>query len=158
MCLCYVPVGQRIKYKICFFYKTLHEEILRGINESLFAVEGNFDVILNETKKEFEGHVTFVVFPLVKQAGKSPEVIGETLGNWLINNSTIVEKYNVVKGFLNLSLKDSFWLEAFSKIQQKEYFQEENQQEKKFWLSIHRPIPINHCTLVISEIYCWVGL
>ncbi|MBK8820909.1 MAG: arginine--tRNA ligase [Saprospiraceae bacterium] len=105
-----------------FFYKTLHEEILRGINESLFAVEGNFDVILNETKKEFEGHVTFVVFPLVKQAGKSPEVIGETLGNWLINNSTIVEKYNVVKGFLNLSLKDSFWLEAFSKIQQKEYF------------------------------------
>ncbi|MBK8080865.1 MAG: arginine--tRNA ligase [Saprospiraceae bacterium] len=85
-------------------------------------MEGNFDVILNETKKEFEGHVTFVVFPLVKQAGKSPEVIGETLGNWLINNSTIVEKYNVVKGFLNLSLKDSFWLEAFSKIQQKEYF------------------------------------
>ncbi|MGC8865176.1 MAG: arginine--tRNA ligase [Bacteroidales bacterium] len=64
---------------------------------------------INKTRKEFEGDYTLVVFPIAKAARKSPDLIGEELGNWLKANLQEIEKFNVVKGFLNLSLKDDFW-------------------------------------------------
>ena len=64
---------------------------------------------IQETRKEFEGDFTLVVFPLVKLAKCKPEQLGETLGAALISQIEELESFNVVKGFLNLSLTSAFW-------------------------------------------------
>lgn len=71
-------------------------------------------ILLQETKKEFEGDVTLVVFPFTKASGKSPESTAEAIGNFLMTTDFPLTKFNVVKGFLNLSLKDNFWINYFS--------------------------------------------
>ncbi|MCZ2474476.1 arginine--tRNA ligase [Aquirufa ecclesiirivi] len=76
---------------------------------SLFQIEEK-DISLQETKKEFEGAYTFVVFPYTKRAGKAPAQIAQALGDYLIdNNPQLVKAYQVVQGFLNISLHDSIW-------------------------------------------------
>ena len=67
-------------------------------------------VQLQKTRSEFEGSLTLVVFPFVKMARKSPEQTGQELGNYLVAHCDAVSKYNVVKGFLNLSIADEAWL------------------------------------------------
>ena len=69
------------------------------------------------TRKEFEGDLTLVVFPLVHQIKIRPEDLANTLGNYLLNEHKAVLNFNVVKGFLNLVLSDAFYVEQFSKIQ-----------------------------------------
>ena len=71
-------------------------------------------VVLQTTKKEFEGDYTVVVFPYVKQARKSPEQLGNELGAKVKELVDEVSDYNVVKGFLNLSVADSYWLQFVS--------------------------------------------
>ena len=67
-------------------------------------------VQLQKTRSEFEGSLTLVVFPFVKMARKSPEQTGLELGDYLVAHCDAVSKYNVVKGFLNLSIADEAWL------------------------------------------------
>ncbi|WP_205501972.1 arginine--tRNA ligase [Rufibacter psychrotolerans] len=69
---------------------------------------------LQPTRKEFAGTFTFVTFPLTKALGKGPEQIGQALGESLKQNAPQVAGYNVVKGFLNIEIKDSVWLEQFA--------------------------------------------
>ena len=69
------------------------------------------------TRKEFEGDLTLVVFPLVRQVKIRPEDLANTLGNHLLNEHKAVLNFNVVKGFLNLVLSDTFYVKQFSKIQ-----------------------------------------
>lgn len=121
------------------FYSILKNDLNSAIRETLLKEHVSLDIQLNETKKEFEGHITFVVFPLVKQVGKAPEVIGETIGKWLMENSTVVASYNVVKGFLNISLKDSFWIEAFAKIQKEVYFSQRKPTGEKVLVEYSSP-------------------
>ena len=66
-------------------------------------------VVLQSTKKEFAGDYTLVVFPYVKQARKSPEMVAAELGEGLKASVEEVCDYNVVKGFLNISIADSYW-------------------------------------------------
>ena len=69
------------------------------------------DLVVSETKPEFEGDYTVVLFSFVKAVKKSPEVVGKELGDYLIReNSDLFGSYNVIKGFLNLTIKDGFWL------------------------------------------------
>ena len=69
---------------------------------------------LQETRKEFEGNYTFVVFPLLKISKQSPEVTANAIGDYLQANCTEVARYNVIKGFLNLVINDAFWLQFFN--------------------------------------------
>jgi arginyl-tRNA synthetase len=85
------------------------------------AVEELYDVqhapgefAYQKTRKEFEGDITVVTFPLTRQAKKKPEQIGEEIGNYLLENSSIVSGYNVVKGFLNISISNSKWSDFFT--------------------------------------------
>jgi len=71
---------------------------------------------LQKTKKEFEGDLTVVIFPFVKAARKSPEQTGQEIGEYLLQNNHVVSKYNVIKGFLNLSISKSYWLETLNLI------------------------------------------
>jgi arginyl-tRNA synthetase len=64
------------------------------------------EIKLTPTKKEFEGTYTFTTFPIAKLLGKNPEILGAEIGNFLISNCQSIEKYNVVKGFLNLHLSN----------------------------------------------------
>lgn len=66
------------------------------------------------TRKEFEGDVTVVVFPMLKHIKTNPAHLGEALGKYLESNVTEVEKYNVVKGFLNLVISDQFYTNFFN--------------------------------------------
>ncbi len=67
-----------------------------------------------ETRKEFEGDITVVVFPFLKISKKSPEITAEEIGNWLKTNIDEVENYQVVKGFLNISINYKFWINYLS--------------------------------------------
>ena len=69
------------------------------------------DFQINLTKPEFEGDYTVVLFSLLKKTGKSPDVLGEELGKDLIkNNPELFTAFNIIKGFLNISVSDDFWL------------------------------------------------
>ena len=73
-------------------------------------------VQLQKTRSEFEGSLTLVVFPFVKMARKSPEQTGQEIGQYLVDNCEAVSKFNVVKGFLNLSIADAAWLNLLEDI------------------------------------------
>ncbi|KFC22475.1 arginine--tRNA ligase [Chryseobacterium sp. FH1] len=82
----------------------------------LYSVEGvNLDVQKNKT--EFEGDFTIVIFPLVKLAKKSPDAIGNELGEAIKNEIDFIESFNIVKGFLNLKLKDVVFANQLSELQ-----------------------------------------
>ena len=67
-------------------------------------------IVPQQTRKEFEGNLTIVVFPWLKASHKSPEATAKEIGEWLVANEPAVEKFNVVKGFLNISINPEFWL------------------------------------------------
>jgi len=77
---------------------------------------------LQKTRSEFEGNLTLVVFPFVKAAKKSPEQTAQEIGEYLVANCAAVEKFNVVKGFLNLSVGDGAWLQLLDAIDKDERF------------------------------------
>ena len=68
------------------------------------------NIVLQKTKKEFEGDFTIVVFPYVKAAKKSPEAVANELGEYVKANLTNIESYNVIKGFLNFVVRTEYWL------------------------------------------------
>ncbi len=79
---------------------------------------------LQKTRPEFEGNLTLVVFPFVKMARKKPEEVAEEIGAYLVEHCDAVSKYNVVKGFLNLSINDSSWLSTLAAIDADEHYGE----------------------------------
>jgi len=90
------------------------QNVVKAI-EALYSQELPIQQIqIQKTKKEFEGDLTLVVFPLLKVTKKSPEQSAEEIGKWLLGNSDIANSYNVVKGFLNVSIKDEVWLDQFN--------------------------------------------
>lgn len=91
-------------------------QILTGFNELFNATIEEKNIQLQKTRKDFEGDITVVVFPMLRYSKKSPEQTGEKLGDYLTSSVEAVEKYNVVKGFLNLSMTSSYWLQTFNEI------------------------------------------
>ena len=91
--------------------------------KALYGMEANEKMLqLQKTRSEFEGNLTLVVFPFVKAAKKSPEQTAEDIGEYLTANCAAVEKFNVVKGFLNLSIGDGAWLQLLDAIDKDEHF------------------------------------
>lgn len=89
------------------------EAAIRAV-KTLFATDINPESLsLQQTRKEFEGDVTLVVFPLTKFSRKSPEQTATAIGEFLVNEVAIIDSFNVIKGFLNLSLKNSYWIDVF---------------------------------------------
>ena len=87
--------------------------------KALYGMEASEKMLqLQKTRSEFEGNLTLVVFPFVKAAKKSPEQTGQEIGEYLVANCEAVSKYNVVKGFLNLSIGDGAWLQLLQAIDQ----------------------------------------
>jgi len=74
------------------------------------------------TRKDFEGDVTMVLFPLLKQIKNNPIDIGNAIGNYLVENVAIVSKFNVVSGFLNIVIADSYYIDFFDAIRNNAQF------------------------------------
>jgi len=85
--------------------------------QALFNIEvPESTITLQDTRKEFEGEVTIVTFPFVKFSKKSPEETGAMIGEYLVNNTDLVVAFSTVKGFLNLSIASSYWIDALQQI------------------------------------------
>jgi arginyl-tRNA synthetase len=103
---------------------TLHHTLTLHIQK---AVQELFGIAIEKfefqaTRKEFEGDITMVVFPLVKALKGNPVEIGNQIGNYLVTNVNEVSKFNVVGGFLNIVISDVFYVEFFNTIKNNETF------------------------------------
>ncbi len=101
-------------------YTTLEKAVKQGMEE-LYQISVPL-VEFQSTVKDFEGDLTIVVFPFLKYVKGNPFDIGSKLGNYLKENINEVEKYNVVKGFLNISLTDTYYLNSLNQIRANENF------------------------------------
>jgi arginyl-tRNA synthetase len=100
---------------------TLQQNLAASIQNillELYNYEVELDVnTLQKTKKEFEGDFTFVVFPYVKALRKSPDGIAVEIGEQLVKkHSQFIKSFNVIKGFLNISLQDTVWIEVCNRL------------------------------------------
>lgn len=89
--------------------KIISEAVSRAV-KALYGVDAPADSIVPQaTRKEFEGNLTIVTFAWVKAARKSPEQVGTEIGNWLVDNEPAVNRFNVIKGFLNIVIEPTYW-------------------------------------------------
>lgn len=98
------------------------QAVAKAVKE-LYNVEADASTITPQTtKKEFEGNLTIVVFPWVKAARKSPEAVGTEIGEWLVANEPAVNRFNVIKGFLNIVIEPTFWNSVLNDIEKTENY------------------------------------
>lgn len=90
--------------------------VAKAIKELYGAEIDAASIVPQATRKEFEGNLTIVVFPFLKASHKSPEATATQIGDWLLANEPAVAKFNVVKGFLNISINPAFWLDVLHEI------------------------------------------
>ena len=90
--------------------------IIAGIKELYGADVTASQVQLQKTKKEFKGHLTLVVFPFLRMSKKSPEQTAQEIGEYLLRNEPAVAEFNVIKGFLNLTVACSCWIDLLNSI------------------------------------------
>ncbi len=136
-----------------------HQVLIASLKEALLKsyniTANDADVILQKTRKEFEGDFTLVTFPFIKATKQSPEQVGDTLGKFLLANNPTITKYNVVKGFLNISLSNSFWLDFFSGSQTENYgYKKENSSGRTVMVeyaspNTNKPLHLGHIRNII---------
>jgi arginyl-tRNA synthetase len=97
------------------------------------------NISISSTRKEFEGEYTIVVFPFSKMARKKPEAIGEDLGQYLVEHCDFVASYNVIKGFLNLSLTTNAWKNFLSSASQNDHYGRQEKNGKKVMVEFSSP-------------------
>ena len=101
------------------------QESAKAAAKALYGIDADEKMVqLQKTRSEFQGNLTLVVFPFVKAARKKPEAVAEEIGQYLVENSGVVSEYNVVKGFLNLSIAQAAWRELLEEIDSDEHYGE----------------------------------
>jgi arginyl-tRNA synthetase len=104
------------------------------------------------TRKEFEGDITVVVFPLLKYIKGNPVEIGENIGKYLIENVSEIKKYNVVQGFLNLVVDDAFFINSFHSIFTNSAFGFENPKENEKAIMVEYSSPNTNKPLHLGHV------
>jgi arginyl-tRNA synthetase len=102
---------EQIQTLVCEAVKTLYN----------FDIDAN-NIQVQKTRKEFSGDLTVVTFPFVKAAKKSPEETGSEIGEFIKKNNSIISDFNVIKGFLNITVDTAFWIELLNEIAKNEDF------------------------------------
>ncbi len=90
--------------------QTLIEQTVKAVKELYGADIPESQITLQETRKEFEGQITVVTFPVTRFSKKSPEQTGNEIGEFLQRHVSHIAAFNVIKGFLNISLSDAYWV------------------------------------------------
>jgi arginyl-tRNA synthetase len=121
---CYLCNLKFVKEKMEIILKEKIKEAVQSIYNS--EVKGDL-IQIQETRKDFTGDFTLIVFPLLRFSKNTPEKTGETIGEYLKENFDAVCGYNVIKGFLNLEISDTWWIEYFkSLIAEKSHLEKSN--------------------------------
>lgn len=98
----------------------LHNSVKEAL-ERLYTLS-NAAISFQKTRKEFEGDFTLVTFPFTKESKRSPEQLGKEIGDDILEKNPDITAFNVVKGFLNISLSDQFWLQYFESVRNHAHF------------------------------------
>lgn len=96
--------------------QNLQNTIIGALNELYHANVDASQITLQKTKKEFKGHYTLVTFPLLKISKKNPEQTAQEIGTYLMNKTSFIAEYNVIKGFLNLTVASNVWIRLLEAI------------------------------------------
>ena len=102
--------------------ETFISQIVASSIEALYGEVNPAQIQIQKTRKEFEGDYTLVTFPLLKISRKAPEATATEIGEHVVANNPQISSFNVIKGFLNLSIAPSFWLERFGEVVANEEF------------------------------------
>jgi arginyl-tRNA synthetase len=94
----------------------LKEKIREAVKVLYNSEIGDSLIQIQETRKDFRGDFTLVVFPVLRFSKNTPEQTGIDIGNYLVKNFDIVSEFNVIKGFLNLVISDTWWIELFGRM------------------------------------------
>ena len=101
----------------------IEDKLVASVINGLYGQEVPEKMVqLQKTKKEFEGHLTLVVFPFLKMSRKGPEQTAQEIGEYLKANEPAVAAFNVIKGFLNLTIASATWIELLNEIQADEQY------------------------------------
>jgi len=107
------------------------------------------------TRKEFVGDITVVVFPMLRVVKGNPVVIGEQLGNYLLEHVDLVKGFNVVKGFLNIEIDDAYYIQFFDSIKDKENYGYANETDQEAIMveysspNTNKPLHLGHVRNVL---------
>src|SRR5690606_29405659 len=97
---------------------TIQQQLIHHTKQAVKELYGadlpDQQISIQETRKEFEGQLTIVVFPITRFSKKSPEATGNDIGNYLLEQLPQLTAFNTIKGFLNLSLSDAYWTSLFT--------------------------------------------
>ncbi|PHN07626.1 arginine--tRNA ligase [Flavilitoribacter nigricans] len=96
--------------------EVIQDQVIKGVKTLYGADVAPEQAVVSPTRKEFEGNYTVVVFPFTRAAKKKPEMIGEELGAYLVQEVPELESFNVIKGFLNLVVADTYWAQLVDDI------------------------------------------
>jgi arginyl-tRNA synthetase len=96
--------------------QNLQNTIIGALNELYHAQVDASQITLQKTKKEFKGHYTLVTFPLLKISKKNPEQTAQEIGAYLMDKTSFIVEYNVIKGFLNLTVASNVWIRLLEEI------------------------------------------
>ncbi|MBN2261917.1 MAG: arginine--tRNA ligase, partial [Prolixibacteraceae bacterium] len=100
----------------------IRNEVVKAL-QTIYSVNIENEAVQTQmTRKEFEGDITVVVFPFTKMSRKGPEQTAAEIGDYLAEKVEMIDRYNVVKGFLNLVVSQSYWLNVFEQINANEQF------------------------------------
>ena len=123
---------------------------VQGALKEIYSISTQ-NIVFQKTRKEFVGDFTLVTFVYTKDSNKTPEQLGIEIGDYLVKSNSFIEGYNVVKGFLNISLSIQFWINYFNEIKQKTTigFKKENSSGKMIMLeyaspNTNKPLHLGH--------------
>ncbi len=134
----------------------IEEQLLQSAKEAIKAlygadVEDNL-LQLQKTKKEFEGNLTLVVFPLLRTSKKKPEETAEDIGAWMAEHCDAIASYNVVKGFLNLVISQKAWLGLLEDIDSDPHFGEKKATDRSPLVMIEYSSPNTNKPLHLGHV------
>ena len=139
------------------------QAVVKGI-ASIYGAEVDVNTIQpQKTRKEFDGDLTVVVFPFTKISKKSPEQTAEDLGKYLVDNVPQITNFNVVKGFLNLSIAAEYWLNELNTIAQNKTFGQAAPSGKTYMVeyaspNTNKPLHLGHLRNIFFRILVWLNL
>lgn len=134
-------------------------DVVAGV-QALYGQETPADkVALSPTRKEFEGDYTVVVFPYTKAAKKKPADIGDDLGKYLVENSPNISAYNVINGFLNLSVDSSYWTSLLENVAANDTYGQKAANGKKIMIeysspNTNKPLHLGHIRNILLGWSC----
>ncbi len=119
--------------------QVIQEGVIKAVKELYDFEASAAQVPINVTRKEFEGDYTVVVFPFTKAARKKPEDIGTDLGAKLVESTSYITSFNVVKGFLNLVVSDAYWNQFILDVSQQEAYGQQPRNGQKVLVEFASP-------------------